>query len=85
MKNVASESLHSIPPKLSSVPPSMMTKAVSKFAASPLVGYWLLGTSVSVFGIVVVGGLTRLTESGLSMTEWSLVGSKPPSSQAEWN
>ncbi|KAI3635043.1 hypothetical protein MIR68_006609 [Amoeboaphelidium protococcarum] len=85
VKSAVSESMYSIPPKLSSVPPSMMTKAVSRFAASPLVGYWLLGTSVSVFGIVVVGGLTRLTESGLSMTEWSLVGSKPPSSQTEWN
>jgi cytochrome c oxidase assembly protein subunit 15 len=28
------------------------------------VGYWLLGSAVSVFGIVVFGGLTRLTESG---------------------
>ena len=28
------------------------------------VGYWLLGTAGLVFGIVVVGGLTRLTESG---------------------
>jgi len=29
-----------------------------------VVGYWLLGSAVSVFGIVVFGGLTRLTESG---------------------
>jgi heme a synthase len=28
------------------------------------VGYWLIGSAVSVFGIVVFGGLTRLTESG---------------------
>ena len=28
------------------------------------VGYWLLGSAASVFGIVVFGGLTRLTESG---------------------
>lgn len=31
---------------------------------SKVVGYWLLGSAVSVFGIVVFGGLTRLTESG---------------------
>lgn len=30
------------------------------------VAYWLLGSAVSVFGIVVFGGLTRLTESGYS-------------------
>jgi len=31
---------------------------------SKSVGYWLLGSATSVFGIVVFGGLTRLTESG---------------------
>jgi cytochrome c oxidase assembly protein subunit 15 len=30
-----------------------------------IVAYWLLGSAASVFGIVVFGGLTRLTESGL--------------------
>ncbi|KAK1759726.1 putative cytochrome c oxidase assembly protein COX15 [Echria macrotheca] len=49
------------------------------------VGYWLIGSAVSVFGIVVFGGLTRLTESGLSITEWRPVtGSLPPLSQADW-
>ncbi|KAK0641067.1 cytochrome oxidase assembly protein-domain-containing protein [Cercophora newfieldiana] len=49
------------------------------------VAYWLLGSAVSVFGIVVFGGLTRLTESGLSITEWRPVtGSLPPLSQADW-
>lgn len=38
-----------------------------------------------VFSIVVVGGLTRLTESGLSITEWNLVtGTLPPLSQEDW-
>lgn len=32
---------------------------------SKSVSYWLLGSAASVFGIVVLGGLTRLTESGL--------------------
>ncbi|RYP82153.1 hypothetical protein DL770_005650 [Monosporascus sp. CRB-9-2] len=49
------------------------------------VGYWLIGSAVSVFGIVVFGGLTRLTESGLSITEWKPVtGSLPPMSHQDW-
>ncbi|KAK1923223.1 putative cytochrome c oxidase biogenesis-related protein [Papiliotrema laurentii] len=47
---------------------------------------WLLGCSALVFGILVVGGLTRLTESGLSIVEWNLVtGIRPPITQAEWD
>ncbi|KAI1611471.1 cytochrome c oxidase subunit XV assembly protein [Exophiala viscosa] len=53
--------------------------------SSKAVAYWLLGSATSVFGIVVFGGLTRLTESGLSITEWKPVtGSLPPMSQADW-
>lgn len=38
-----------------------------------------------MFLIVVVGGLTRLTESGLSITEWNLIkGMKPPRTEEEW-
>ncbi|KAF1809304.1 cytochrome oxidase assembly protein [Eremomyces bilateralis CBS 781.70] len=49
------------------------------------VAYWLIGSAASVFGIVVFGGLTRLTESGLSITEWRPVtGSLPPTSQEAW-
>ncbi|KAN0068359.1 Cytochrome oxidase assembly domain containing protein [Elaphomyces granulatus] len=50
-----------------------------------VVAYWLLGSAASVFGIVVFGGLTRLTESGLSITEWRPVtGSIPPLSIEDW-
>ncbi|KAF2250445.1 electron transfer protein 1, mitochondrial precursor [Trematosphaeria pertusa] len=49
------------------------------------IAYWLLGSAASVFGIVIFGGLTRLTESGLSITEWRPVtGSLPPMNQEEW-
>ena len=49
------------------------------------VGYWLLGTSTLIFGIVVLGGLTRLTESGLSITEWKPVtGALPPMNEQDW-
>ena len=53
--------------------------------SSKAVGYWLISTSGLIFGIVVVGGLTRLTESGLSITEWKPVtGAIPPLNDAEW-
>ncbi|KAJ5899510.1 Cytochrome c oxidase assembly protein COX15 [Penicillium taxi] len=49
------------------------------------VAWWLLGSAASVFGLVVFGGLTRLTESGLSITEWKPVtGSKPPMNDEDW-
>lgn len=47
---------------------------------------WLFGCSALVFGIVIIGGLTRLTESGLSITEWEpITGILPPITDAEWN
>lgn len=47
---------------------------------------WLLGCSALVFGIIVIGGLTRLTESGLSIVEWNpITGMRPPISDAEWD
>jgi heme a synthase len=46
---------------------------------------WLLLVAGMVFAIVVVGGITRLTESGLSITEWKPVsGTLPPLTQADW-
>lgn len=47
---------------------------------------WLLGCSALVFGIIVIGGLTRLTESGLSIVEWNpITGIRPPITDAEWD
>lgn len=49
------------------------------------VGIWLMVSSTLVFAIVVVGGVTRLTESGLSITEWRpITGVLPPLSESEW-
>ena len=46
---------------------------------------WLLTGCVLVFVMVVVGGITRLTNSGLSMTDWHLVTDTfPPLSEAKW-
>src|SRR5687767_14834962 len=45
----------------------------------------LLIVAALVFAMVVVGGITRLTESGLSITQWQpLSGAIPPLSQADW-
>lgn len=47
--------------------------------------YWLLSGCVLVFIMVVVGGITRLTNSGLSMTDWHLVTDTfPPMSEDKW-
>ncbi|OOG25170.1 hypothetical protein B1C78_07065 [Thioalkalivibrio denitrificans] len=49
------------------------------------IAVWLLACCALVFVIVVVGGLTRLTGSGLSMVEWNpIFGLFPPMSDAEW-
>src|SRR3954471_1583079 len=49
------------------------------------VGVWLLFCCTLVFAMVVVGGITRLTHSGLSMVEWEpLVGAVPPLDQRQW-
>ena len=46
----------------------------------------LLAVAGLVFAMVVVGGVTRLTESGLSITEWRpLSGALPPLNAADWN
>jgi len=51
---------------------------------SRAVGWWMAGCAGMCVGAVILGGVTRLTESGLSMTDWSLMGRPPPSSAEEW-
>jgi cytochrome c oxidase assembly protein subunit 15 len=47
---------------------------------------WLLAVAALVVLIVVVGGITRLTESGLSITEWKPIsGTLPPLTQDAWD
>jgi cytochrome c oxidase assembly protein subunit 15 len=46
---------------------------------------WLIAGCLLVFMMVIVGGITRLTDSGLSMVDWNLFsGAIPPINQAEW-
>jgi len=49
------------------------------------VATWLLACCALLFCMVVVGGVTRLTRSGLSIVEWQpIVGAIPPLNQAQW-
>jgi cytochrome c oxidase assembly protein subunit 15 len=52
---------------------------------NPAVRIWLYAVAALVFAMVMVGGATRLTESGLSITEWKpLTGALPPLDEAAW-
>jgi len=54
-------------------------------AGDRAVGYWLLTVCGMIVAMAVIGAITRLTESGLSIMEWAPVkGVLPPMSQAEW-
>ena len=60
--------------------------AAAKSGARRAVRGWLWVLLALVVVMVVVGGLTRLTDSGLSITEWNLViGALPPLSAADWD
>jgi heme a synthase len=51
-----------------------------------LVRAWLLLIALMVYAMILVGGATRLTDSGLSITEWRpLLGAFPPMNEADWN
>jgi heme a synthase len=58
-----------------------MTAALS---SSKLVVYWLWSGIALILIMVLIGGMTRLTHSGLSMVHWTFVGSLPPMSETEW-
>ena len=48
--------------------------------------YWLVTGIVMIIIMIAIGGITRLTHSGLSMVDWKpLMGSIPPLSESEWN
>ena len=61
-----------------------MTDHTKQMTSKPI-AIWLFIMAVLVAMMVVIGGVTRLTGSGLSMVEWRpLIGTLPPLSQAEW-
>ena len=49
------------------------------------VGFWLLAIALIILAMITIGGLTRLTGSGLSITEWDpIMGAIPPLTDAQW-
>jgi cytochrome c oxidase assembly protein subunit 15 len=49
------------------------------------IGSWLLACAAMIFAMILIGGVTRLTESGLSIVEWQpLVGAIPPLNETQW-
>ena len=68
---------------LASATPSSPGSAIRACPAA--VSVWLLAVAALVFVMVVVGGITRLTESGLSIVRWDVVsGTLPPLTEAAW-
>lgn len=62
-----------------------MAQANGAQAGSAAVRLWLYGLAALIVAMVAVGGATRLTESGLSITEWKPVtGALPPLNEAAW-
>jgi heme a synthase len=67
------------------VPAEVEDCAAAPVAEARGLAGWLLVLVLLVFTMVMVGGATRLTESGLSITEWDLVtGTLPPLDHASW-
>ena len=68
--------------------PALALPLVDQRSAPPdlrPIAWWLLACCAMVFVMVVLGGITRLTESGLSITEWQPIsGILPPLNAAQW-
>jgi heme a synthase len=80
----APESL-SFPTMSSAIATNSLTHPAARASADRAIAWWLIVCAVMVFLMVLIGGITRLTESGLSITEWQPIeGVLPPLSQAQW-
>jgi heme a synthase len=63
----------------------MTDSAVQQAPRNRAVPYWLVTIALMIAAMVLVGGATRLTESGLSIVEWKPVsGTLPPLTQEQW-
>jgi cytochrome c oxidase assembly protein subunit 15 len=62
-----------------------MTVSENFWKSRRAVGFWLLAVALVILGMLTIGGLTRLTGSGLSITQWNpIMGAIPPLTHAEW-
>jgi hypothetical protein len=85
IRSVRFQSTVSIPTSSHEPPPA--TEDQSPKPTRRIVAYHLFLCAAMVYLIIVVGGLTRLTESGLSITEWNpgFKGMRLPWTDAEWD
>jgi len=75
----------SIPMQNSNVSPILIAERPESSMRSRAIGLWLMAVAAMIVATLLVGGATRLTESGLSITEWKPVtGILPPLSEAAW-
>ena len=59
--------------------------AVTSHRDDVIIGRWLAICAATIFGMILLGGVTRLTESGLSMVDWRpIMGVVPPLSTTDW-
>jgi cytochrome c oxidase assembly protein subunit 15 len=62
-----------------------LVSTTPRTSADRAIGTWLIVCCAMIFLMVVIGGITRLTESGLSITEWKPIeGVLPPLGEAQW-
>src|SRR6201996_5179411 len=62
-----------------------MTASENFLKSRRAVGLWLLAIALVILAMVTIGGLTRLTGSGLSITEWDpIMGAIPPLNDVQW-
>jgi cytochrome c oxidase assembly protein subunit 15 len=62
-----------------------MTASGNFWKSRRAVGLWLLAVALVILAMVTIGGLTRLTGSGLSITQWNpIMGAIPPLNHAQW-
>ena len=62
-----------------------MNNAIKERSRDLGIFIWLLTLTIMIFFIILIGGLTRLTDSGLSMVDWKpIMGALPPLNKIDW-
>jgi heme a synthase len=62
----------------------LLTFAIMNLKRKKIVSYWLFSGLTIVILMVIIGGVTRITNSGLSMVNWKFEGTLPPINDTEW-